>query len=242
MADVLVLSAHPDDAELGAGGTIAKLTNEGKHVVLVDCTAGELGTRGTPELRTAEANAAAKALGVTERVILSMPDGRIADTLENRLEVIRMYRAYTPTLVLTSPSYERHPDHEAVHKLARAAAFLAGLRHVTTEHNGAKQDPHRPKRILCYEHRYALPGGPDLYVDVTDTWNEKINSVKAYGSQFHVPETYNSNEPETFLSRPVFLTELESRARYYGTQLGVTYAEAFKAVEPIVVNSLSVFL
>lgn len=242
MADVLVLSAHPDDAELGAGGTISKLTSEGKHVVLVDCTAGELGTRGTPELRTTEAHNAAKALGVAERVILSMPDGRIEDSTENRLEVIRMFRAYKPTLVITSPWFERHPDHEAVHKLARSAAFLAGLRHIPTEHHGVQQEPHRPKRILCYEHRYSLPNGPDLYVDITDTWDAKVESIRAYGSQFHIPESYRSNEPETHLSRPAFLTEMESRARYYGSLVGCTYAEAFKSVEPIALNSLSALL
>lgn len=242
MADVLVLSAHPDDAELCAGGTIKKLTNEGKHVVLVDCTSGELGTRGTPEIRRAEANNAAIALGVTERVFLTMPDGNIQDTAENRMEVIRMYRAYRPTLVLTSPSFERHPDHEAVHKLARAAAFLSGLRHIVTQHDGRQQEPHRPNRILCYEHRYKLPGGPDFYVDVTDSWDGKLAAIKAYGSQFHLPEAYSSDEPETFLSRPVFLTEMESQARYYGSLIGTTYAEAFTSVEPLSLSSLSALL
>ncbi|MCO6466203.1 MAG: bacillithiol biosynthesis deacetylase BshB1 [Bradyrhizobiaceae bacterium] len=241
-ADVLVLSAHPDDAELCAGGTIAKLTSEGKRVVLVDCTAGELGTRGTPQIRAEEAAHAAHILGVHERIILSMPDGNITDSQENRLEVIRMYRRYKPSLILTSPSIERHPDHEAVHRLARAAAFLSGLRHITTTDDGVQQETHRPKRIMCYQHQHDLPDGADLLVDVSSTWDLKIAAILAFASQFHAPNTYTSDEPETLISRPAFLAEVEGRARYYGSRFGVTFAEAFKSVEPLAVDSLSVFL
>ena len=125
--EILVLSAHPDDAELCCSGTVKKVTNDGKRVVFVDCTRGELGTRGTPELRAEEAAKAAEILGVDVRENLEMPDGSVMHTNENILKVVSAIRAHKPRLLLTTPPVERHPDHEAVHKLARAATFLAGL-------------------------------------------------------------------------------------------------------------------
>lgn len=242
MAKVLVLSAHPDDAELCAGGTIRKLTAAGISVVLVDCTKGELGTRGTPERRAQEADQAGRILGVDERIILSMPDGSVADTDKNRLEVVRMYREFRPTIVLTSPPVERHPDHEAVHRLARAACFLSGLHHIRTEYRGKEQQPHRPLRTFCYQHQTDFPQKADLYVDITQTWDDKVAAILAFASQFHVPDSYTSNEPSTILSNPEFLLQVEGRARYFGSLIGTVYAESFLSVEPLGVDSLSAFL
>lgn len=241
-ADVMVLSAHPDDAELSCGGTVKNLTSEGKCVVFVECTRGELGTRGTPELREQEAANAAKILGVVDRECLSLPDGHIMHTNENIHAVVRAIRTWRPTLLLIPPSVERHPDHEAVHRLARSAAFLSGLAKIETTRDGISQEPHRPHRILCFQQQYDFPRSPDLYVDISATFHSKMASIRAFTSQFHVPEEYSTTEEETFLSRPEFLQEIEARALYFGSRIGVRYAEAFLAIEPLGVPSLSVLL
>lgn len=240
--DAMVLSAHPDDAELSCAGTVKNLTNEGRTVVFVDCTAGELGSRGTPELREKEAIAAAKILGVEHRVCLHLPDGNIMHTNENILAVVVALRAWKPKLLLIPPPVERHPDHEAVNRLARAAAFLAGLTKFESHRNGAAQQPHRPDQMLCFQQQYDFPRSPDLYVDITNSFDAKMASVRAFSSQFHMPESYVSDEPATFISRPEFLQEIEARALYQGSRIGVRYAEAFMSVEPLGVSSLSVFL
>lgn len=241
-ADVLVICAHPDDAELSCAGTIKKLTNEGRTVVFIECTRAELGTRGTPEIREAEAASAAAILGVHAREQLGIPDGGVENTLENVHKLVVAIRAWKPTLMLIPSEYERHPDHEAVHAISRRAAFLSGLMKITTSRDGVEQAPHRPKRMLCYQQFYDFPGGPDLYVDVTDTFNDKMGAIRAFASQFHVPENYTSNEPETLLSNPEFLLTIEARERYYGSRIGVTYAEGFKTVEPLGLSSLSQLL
>lgn len=241
-ADVLVVCAHPDDVELSCGGTVKKLTNEGRIVVFVECTRAELGTRGTPEIREAEAAKAAAILGVHAREQLGIPDGGVENTLENAHKLVAAIRAWKPTLMLIPSEVERHPDHEAVHALSRRAAFLSGLAKISTTRDGIEQAPHRPKRMLCYQQFYDFPGGPDLYVDVSDTFTEKMNAIKAFASQFHVPEAYASNEPETLLSNPEFLMNIEARERYYGSRIGVSYAEGFKAIEPLGLASLGSLL
>lgn len=241
-ADVLVLSAHADDAELAVGGTVRTLVDEGHRVAFVECTAAELGTRGTPERRRAEADTAAAILGVTERRHLSMPDGAVAHTQDNILAIVAELRRYRPSLLLIPPPVERHPDHEAVHRLARAAAFTAGLARIETFVDGVVQQPHRPKRMLCFQQQYDFPRLPDLYVDISASFAAKMEAIKAYTSQFHLPAAYTSDEPQTFISRPGFLDEIEARARYYGSRIGTQYAEAFLSVEPLAVRSLSVLL
>lgn len=240
--DVMVLSAHPDDAELSCSGTVKNLTNEGRSVVFVECTRGELGTRGSASLREQEATEAARILGVNDRECLDMPDGHIMHTNENIHAVVRSIRTWKPSLLLIPPPYERHPDHEAVHKLARAAAFLAGLTKISTQHNGQEQTPHRPNRMLCFQQQYDFPREPDVYVDISDSFHAKMDSIKAFSSQFYLPDLYTSDEPTTFISRPGFLEEIEARALYLGSRIGVRYAEAYLAVEPLAVPSLSVFL
>jgi N-acetylglucosamine malate deacetylase 1 len=237
--EVLVLSAHPDDAELCCSGTVKKLTNAGKRVVFVDATRGELGTRGTPELRAQEAAEAAKILGVDVRENLEMPDGNVMHTQENILKVVGAIRAHRPRILVTTPPFERHPDHEAVHKLARAASFLAGLHKIETERDGKVQEPHRPARTLSFMQQFDLPRPPDLYVDITETYDDRVRSIKAFASQFHVPGEYAGSEPETLISRPAFLDELEARARHFGTRIGVKYAEAFFSIEPVGLKSLA---
>lgn len=241
-ADVMVLSAHPDDAELAVAGTVKGLTNAGRRVVFVECTRGELGTRGTPELRAQEAEHAAAILGVALRENLGMPDGAVAHTQEHILAVVAAIRRHQPRILLIPPPFERHPDHEAVHRLARAAAFTAGLANVHVEHAGLALAPYRPKAMYCFQQHYDFPHPPSFYVDVSATWSDKIASIKAYTSQFHLPDLYQSDEPQTFISRPGFLEELEARARYYGSRIGTTYAEAYLSVEPLGFASMEVLL
>ncbi len=240
--DVMVLCAHPDDAELSCSGTIKNLTREGKTVVLVNCTRGELGTRGTPEIREHEAELAAEVLGVSQRVTLSMPDGAVARTQENITSVIEVIRRWQPTLLLIPPPFERHPDHESVHHIARSAAFLSGLARIRTFHDNEEQVPYRPQRMICFEQTYSFPRLPDFYVDITESFQAKMDSIKAFASQFHVPERYSGEEPHTYLSRPEFLEEIEARALHHGSRIGVRYAEAFLSVEPLGLPSLSVLL
>ena len=237
--EILVLSAHPDDAELCCSGTVKKVTNAGKSVVFVDCSRGELGTRGTPELRAKEAQNAAEILGVKSRENLDMPDGHIMHSQENILKVVNAIRAHKPRILLTTPPIERHPDHEAVHKLARAASFLAGLHKIETERNGKRQEPHRPSRILSFMQWYDFADHPHVYVDITDTYADRERSIKAFTSQFHMPAHYQSDEPHTLLSQPDFFLTLEARCRYHGSRIGVTYAEAFFSVEPLGLHTIT---
>ena len=239
---VMVLSAHPDDVELACSGTVRNLTSEGHTVSLVECTRGELGTRGTPELRLLEAERAASILGVATRECLEMPDGSIMHTDDNIMRVVESIRAHRPHLLLIPPPFERHPDHEAVHRLARAAAFKAGLAKVSTFRDGVEQQPHRPHRMLCFMQQYDFPRNPDIYVDITASFQAKMDSIKAFSSQFYLPDLYESDEPSTFLTRPEFLHEIEARAMYFGSRIGTKYAEAFLAVEPLAVSSLSSLL
>lgn len=238
--DVLAIGAHPDDVEMSAGGTIAKLVREGKRVAVVDCTRGEMGTRGTATQRDGEAQRASEILGIHARENLNMQDGNIEQSEENIRKVITVLRKYRPAIVIMPPEHERHPDHEAVHRLCRTAYFQSGLTKVVTHDSGTEQKPHRPKHMFCYMQSYHFE--PQFFVDITETQEVKIQSVLAFSTQVHVPGTASSNEPETFISRPGFMELLEVRARYFGEQIGVRYAEGFTAVKPIGVHSMSVWL
>lgn len=237
--DVLAIGAHPDDVEMSAGGTIAKLVREGKRVAIVDCTRGEMGTRGTVEQRDEEARRAGEILGITLRENLCMSDGNIEQSAENVRKIIMAFRKYRPKIVITTPQSERHPDHEAVHRLCRTAYFQSGLMKVVTHDNGVEQNPHRPRQIFSYMQSDHFE--PQFYVDITDTNEIKIQSILAFESQVHVPGN-TTNEPETFISRPGFMEMLEVRARYFGEQIGVRYAEGFTSVKPIGIDSMSVWL
>ncbi|GMV53117.1 MAG: bacillithiol biosynthesis deacetylase BshB1 [Chlorobi bacterium] len=237
MANVLVVSAHPDDAELSAGGTIRKLVLENHKVVLLDCTAGENGTRGNATLRKQEADNAASILGVAHREILSMPDGHVSYCQEHVLTLVKKFREYKPDIIITSPPVERHPDHEAVHKLAVGASFLCGLPKVLPDTYSS--DYTRPQKVFCYQQNYDLPEQNIVYVDVSNTWEGRENAILAYASQFNVPDRYVSDEPQTILSRPEFMSEQQARCMHYGTRIGVQYAEAFLVIGGIGVKSLS---
>lgn len=236
-ADVVVVAAHPDDAELCCGGTIVKLVKEGRSVVVADCTRGELGTRGTPETRREEAEKAGAVMNIAGRVNLGMKDGSIEVNEENILKLIQVFRRYRPALVLMPGPRDRHIDHEDVHRLVRKAVFQSGLPKVETAWEGKPQQVWRPSRMLCYLQSYEFP--IDFYVDITDEFEAKIEAVRAYSTQFYVPDS-GVEAPETFISRPEFMEFIEARARYFGEKIGVRYAEAFATIEPLGLSSLSV--
>ena len=236
--DCMVIGAHPDDAELCCGGTIAKLTSEGKKVVLVDCTEGEMGTRGTPELRKQEAIDAAKILGVDDRINLGMRDGYIQINEENLYKMVQTIRRFRPKIILIHPWFERHPDHENLHKLFRDSMFKCGLRKFETEYDGQKQEIFRTRKLFCYQQAYQFPKIPDFFVDISDVHEIKLNAIRAFTSQVFIEGKY-TEEPKTRLSSPEFMEELIARARYLGGMCGVKYAEAFLNIEPLILRSLS---
>lgn len=220
--DILVFASHPDDAELSCSGTIAAHTAAGKKVGIVDLTQGELGTRGTPELRLKEAQEAAKVLGLSIRKNLKMQDGFFKNDLEHQLKIVETIRRFQPEIILANAVSDRHPDHGKGAALIAESVFLSGLRKIETNYMGDPQTPWRPKTMYHYIQNNYIE--PDFIVDVTDHWSTRIASIKAFKSQFFDPE---SREPETFISSERFWTFLESRARTFGHRIGVTYGEGF---------------
>jgi bacillithiol biosynthesis deacetylase BshB1 len=232
--DILVLSVHPDDAELGCAGTILKHIAEGKKAGIVDLTLGELGTRGSVEIRAAEAAEAASILGLSVRENLAIPDGFFENTKEYQLKVIAAIRKYQPEIIITNAYHDRHPDHGRANELVEAASFLAGLRKIETFENGELQQIWRTPIVLHFiQDRYIKP---DILVDVTEHWDKKIDSIRAYGSQFYNPNW--ENEPETYISSPNFIEVVEARAREFGKSIQVKYAEGFTSRKILGVNSL----
>ncbi len=223
--DILVLAAHPDDAELGCGGTISKHVKIGHKVGVVDFTRGELGTRGTIETRAGEAAESSIILGLTVRENLGLPDGFFKNDKEHQLTVIRAIRKYRPEVVLANAIYDRHSDHGKGASLAYDSCFLSGLTKIeTTDSTGKIQEAWRPKAL--YHYIQSLFIEPDFVVDITESWDTKINSVKAFKTQFFDP---SSSEPQTYISSPEFLRMVESRAIELGHAIGVKYGEGFTA-------------
>lgn len=220
--DILAIGAHPDDVELGCGGTLAKLISEGKKVGVIDLTKGELGTRGSVEIRKMETDAASKILGITARENLEMKDGFIDNTEDYRLRIVKMVRKYQPEIILSNAIDDRHPDHPNSAKLVSDACYLAGLRKIETVLDGENQNAWRPKHIFHYTQWKNLH--PDFVVDISGFMDQKIAACLAYKSQFFDPE---STEPMTPIASKVFLDSLTYRAQDLGMLSGVAYAEGF---------------
>jgi bacillithiol biosynthesis deacetylase BshB1 len=221
--DILVLAAHPDDAELGCGGTIAKHTKLGHKVGIVDFTRGELGTRGTPAIRDQEAKESAGILGVAVRENLNLGDGFFQNDPDTQRAVIRAIRKYQPRIILANAVYDRHVDHSKGASLAYDASFLSGLVKIeTSADDGKKQDPWRPLAVYHYVQSHYI--APDFVVDISAEWEIKMRAVHAFRSQFFSTE---SREPETYISKPGFLKMIEARAIEYGHGIDATYAEGF---------------
>ena len=223
--DILAFGAHPDDVELAAGGTMRLCALQGYRTGIVDLTRGELGSRGTPELRTREAQAAADILGVVVRENLGLPDGNITD--DGRMDIIRVLRTWRPRVVMTHPMVCRHPDHVRTARLVVDACFYSGLRKLTSEDNaGRPQAPWRPKHVLHFAE--VVPFNPTLIVDVTATWADRTRALQCYASQVHNPDYVpQKDEPETYVSNPDFFQWIEARACTYGYAVGAKFGEPF---------------
>ncbi len=215
--DLLAFGAHPDDVELFAGGTLAKMAGMGYATGVVDMSRGELGTRGTPAIRAGEAKKAAKALRLKVRENLGLPDGDIRATTPARLKVIRMLRKYRPPLVLVHHWDDKHPDHVNTSRLVSEAVHHAGLSKIRTG-----QERFRPAIVLYFK----LPAGtyPSFVVDVSDYASQRLSAIQAYASQLFDP---SSREPGTYLSHPDFLARVSAVHSFYGALIGSSLGEGF---------------
>lgn len=232
--DVLAIGSHPDDVELGCGGTLALLARQGRKVGILHLTRGERGTRGTPELRQQEAERAAEALGAAELGFLDCGDGsfRAGEAEEDALiEVLRRWR---PELVLGPTPRDRHPDHQRAHELVAAACFYAGL-----ANRGAGGPPHRPAAVFSYMQHD--PFDPAFIVDVSSVWDRKLESLAAYRSQLHQPgaeEEGEDGQPMTKVASREFRLAVEGRARHFGLMIGAEMGEPFSSRLPLAVSDL----
>jgi bacillithiol biosynthesis deacetylase BshB1 len=218
--DILVMAAHPDDAELSCAGTILKHIAAGKKVGIVDFTRGELGTRGTPEIRLQESADATKILGLHARENLGIRDGFFRNDEETQLKLIEVIRKYQPDIVLANALEDRHPDHGKGAQLAIDACFLSGLRQIKTGDLPAW----RPAQVYHYiQDRYLEP---DFVVDISSQWDQKEAAIRTFKSQFFDP---NSAEPASYISSPDFLNFIQARAMEMGHKIGVKYGEGFQS-------------
>ncbi|WP_040559864.1 bacillithiol biosynthesis deacetylase BshB1 [Kordia algicida OT-1] len=231
--DILAIGAHPDDVELGCGATIAKEISKGKKVGILDLTRGELGTRGSANLRDIEAANAAKILGVEVRENLAFADGFFVNDKEHQLEIIKILRKYQPEIVLCNAIDDRHIDHGKGSKLASDACFLSGLLKIETTLDGKSQEKWRPKHVYHYIQWKNIE--PDFVVDVSGFIETKHEAVMAYSSQFYDPK---SNEAETPITSKNFIDSIHYRARDLGRLIGVEFAEGFTVERYAAVDSL----
>jgi bacillithiol biosynthesis deacetylase BshB1 len=231
--DILVIAAHPDDAELACSGTIAKHIEKGYKVAILDLTQGELGTRGTIETRAQEAYNAAQILKLADRKNAKLRDGFFESVEEQIKTIISFIRFYQPSIIIGNAPEDRHPDHGRAGEMIERAVFLSGLIKIETSMDGNIQSPWRPNHYFQYIQDRLLT--PDFIIDITPYWETKLNSILTYTTQFYNPE---STEPLTYIARPEFLNYIEARAIEYGHAIGVKYAEGFISKKIIQVESL----
>jgi N-acetylglucosamine malate deacetylase 1 len=238
--DILAIAVHPDDVELGCAGTLLMEKRNGKTTGVVDLTRGELGTRGTPELRAEEAARAAAILQLDVRENLGMADGFFRNDEDHQRLLIRAIRKYRPEIVLGNSLEDRHPDHGRAGHLITDACFLSGLRKIETLNDEGRVQPQwRPKYVFHYiQDRYFEPS---FVYDITPVFDTKIQSVRAYSSQFHSAE-YNVDEPQTYISSPEFLQSIIGRHQMFGKMIGVPYAEGFITEKMIGVRDFDAFV
>ena len=220
--DILVFASHPDDAELSCSGTIASHVAKGYKCGIVDLTKGEMGTRGTAELRMEEAEAARKILGVHVRENLGFQDIKFQNDWDHQVEVIKMIRKYRPKIVLANAIKDRHPDHSKAAGLIQQSFFKSGLQKISTQLNGVEQAAFRPAKLFHFIQTDYIE--PDFIIDISDFWEKKYQSIMAFKSQFH---DASNTEPQTFISSPEFLEFIKARAIEFGHRIGVKYGEGF---------------
>lgn len=221
--DVLAFGVHPDDVELSCGGVLLVEKKNGKNTGIIDLTAGELGTRGTAETRKTEAADAAAVLGVDVRMNLQMADGFFKNDEAHQRKIISVIRQYQPEVILCNAPEDRHPDHGRSAQLVSDASFLSGLKKIETVFEDNMQQAWRPKYVFKYIQDRMLK--PDFVIDVTDVFEQKIEAIKAYKTQFHTKQ--QTNEPQTYISTPDFLDSVIYRHKWFGKMIGVKFAEGF---------------
>jgi bacillithiol biosynthesis deacetylase BshB1 len=235
--DILAFGVHPDDVELSCAGTLMVEIANGKQVGVIDLTRGELGTRGTAETRKEESAIAAKIMGVHVRENLGMRDGFFSNDEEHQLKVIRKIRQYQPEIVLCNAFADRHPDHGRSSKLVSDACFLSGLRKIETELDGIMQEAWRPKYVFHYiQDRYAEP---DFIFDISAVFDRKVESIKAYTTQFNSP---GLDEPQTYISTPAYFDTLISRHKMFGKRIGVEYGEGYMTEKRIGIRNFDALI
>lgn len=241
--DILAFGVHPDDVELSCTGTLLVEQKNGKRTGIIDLTAGELGTRGSGEIRKQEAADAAKILGVAARENLEMADGFLQNDEAHQRKIIACIRTYQPEIILCNAPEDRHPDHGKSSKLVADAAFLSGLMKIETEKDGSLQQAWRPKYVFRYIQDRFLQ--PDFVIDVTAVFDQKIEAIKAYKTQFSVDDAgkdTGTNEPQTYISTPEFLESVIYRHKWFGKMIGVKYAEGFISEKMIGIKSFDALI
>lgn len=231
--DILAFGAHPDDVELGCAGTIAKEISLGRKVGIIDLTEGELGTRGSVEIRYKESAKASEILGISVRENLKMRDGFFKNDEEHQMEVIKMIRKYRPKIVLCNAIDDRHIDHGKGAKLVSDACFLSGLKRIETVLEGEKQEAWRPQVVYHYIQWKDLK--PDFVVDISGFMDKKVQAIMAYDSQFYNP---NTNDSVTPIATKNFLDSIKYRSQDLGRLIGTDFAEGFTTERYVAVNSL----
>lgn len=227
--DALAFGAHADDVELACGGTLIKLAELGHKTGVIALTRGEMATRGSVEVRAREFGDSAQIMGLAAHQMLDLPDGKVEVSWENKLKIIEAVRAHRPKIVFAPYWVDRHPDHEQTSELVRQAAYLAGLKKLETG-----QPPFRPHRVIFYQSRFEF--SPSFIVDISDSHEQKMKAIRAYGSQFYGQSPTGSEAESTLIGRPEFLETIESRDRRYGANIGVRYGEPFLVREAIKLN------
>lgn len=228
--DVLAIGAHPDDVELGVGGTLLTLAAQGHSTAVLDLTRGEAGSRGSAEERAGEAETAAEALGLQARENAFLPDGGLADAIEQREAVARIIRRFRPSIILSHAPHDRHPDHHAAHDLVRNANFTAGVSTFKTE-----DEPYRTPRLYFYHPYSQVDTPPNLVVDISAQFDQKVEVLRAYQSQFHNP---GYQGPATWVSSAGFWDAIQTRAAHWGGRIGVAYGEPLFTDGPLATNTL----
>ncbi len=220
--DYLFFGAHPDDAEIGCGGTMLEAVAKGKRIAMVDLTRGEMGTRGTPETRLRESLAAARVLGALFRLQLDLGDGMLRNGRDEELEVVSIIRKHRPAIVFAPYPDDRHPDHSRAGRLVTEASFYAGLAKIETG-----QQAHRPQTVVYYMQNYVQQ--PAFVVDITASQKKKMEALRCYKSQFYNPK---SKEKMTFIAKKSFIEMIEARARHFGAMIGAEFGEGFLTKQP----------
>lgn len=239
--DILAIGVHPDDVELGCSGTLINEIKNGKKVGILDLTQGELGTRGTIETRYEEAANAAMIMGVHVRENLKMRDGFFRNDEEHQLKLIAAIRKYQPDIVIANVLDDRHPDHGRAGKMIAACCFLSGLIKIETkDEEGNVQKKWRPSYVLHYMQDWYHE--PDLLIDISEVFEQRMEAIKAYSTQFHTTTVSNSEEPQTYISTPDFLDSVIARARMLGKRIGVKYAEGFMSEKKIGIRNLDALI